>query len=221
MNPEGRFNDILTITNVIGFAFVSSEDGSIMERGGKTPGKIDEMVAFIGSASEIIAQSCYIKDIKFIKIISSDNLVIIPYHNNYLGFIINRDRKNIENEIINKLIEEESKAGYLVNKLLNVKAKQLNMLIDEFSKDGDRVKWHDYVSKGATALSKNSSIKNFISIDDANIITKEASGLTSEEVNKFMKLLLDFIVKKAVNEYGNDEAKKRVHNVIKKMSENK
>jgi len=220
MNLERTFDSILTLPNVMGFAFVSSEDGSVIERGGKTPGKIDEIVAFIGSASEIIAQSCDIKDIKFIKVISSDNFVIIPYRNNYLGFVLNKDRNNIENEIINKLSEEEGKVDLLANKLLKVKAQQLNMLIDEFSKDGDRVKWHDYVSKGASALSKDSSIKNFISIDDASIVTKEASGLTREEVNKFMKLLLDFIVKKAVNEYGSDEAKKRVHNVIKKMSEN-
>jgi hypothetical protein len=220
MNLEGKFDNILTLPNVMGFAFVSSEDGSVMERGGQTPGKIDEIVAFIGSASEIIAQSCDIKDIKFIKVISSDNLVIIPYKNNYLGFVLNKDRKNVENEIINKLSEEEGKVGLLANKLLKVKAQQLNMLIDEFSKDGDRAKWHDYVSKGAVALSKDSTIKNFISIDDASIIAKESSGLTREEVNKFMKLLLDFIVKKAVNEYGSNEAKKRVHNVIKKMGKN-
>lgn len=221
MNPEGTFDNILTLPNVIGFAFVSSEDGSIIDRGGKTPGKIDEIVAFIGSAAEIIGQSCNTKEIRCIKVIGLNNLVIIPYHNNYLGLVIDEDRKNVENEIINKLGEEEGKVRLLANKLLKIKAQQLNMLIDEFARDRDRIKWHDYVSKGATVLSKDSKIKNFISIEDARIITKEAKGIIREEVNRFMKLLLDFIVKKAMSDYGSDEAKKRIHNVIKMMSKNK
>jgi len=33
-----------------------------------------------------------------------------------------------------------------------------------------------------------------------------------------MKLLLDFIVKEAIKEFGSDEAKRRVHTVIEKLS---
>lgn len=218
MSPEDSFNNILTLPKVKGFAFVSSEDGSAIKRGGETPGNMDEIVAFIGSAAEIISESCSIKEFKCIKVIGLDNLVIIPYQHNYLGFIIDEDEKNIEKKIINKLIEEEGKAEIIINKLLKTKLSQLNMLIDEFVKGGDRLIWHDYVSKGVTALSKGSKIENCISIEDAKLITTNSKDLTREEINKFMKLLLDFIVKKAVSEYGSDEAKRRVHAVIKRMS---
>ena len=72
MSPETLFESILTIPNVKGFTFVSSEDGSIMKRGGVTPGNIDEIVAFIGSAADIISESCGVKEIKSIKVIGVD-----------------------------------------------------------------------------------------------------------------------------------------------------
>lgn len=221
MSPEAPFENILTLPKVEGYALVSSDDGSIIKRGGVTPGNIDEIVAFIGSAAEIITESCGVKGTKCIKVIGVDSVVIIPYNKNYLGFVITEDKRHIETSIINMLSKEEGKARLIVNKLLKTKASQLNMLIDEFAKGSDKSMWQDYVSKGLVALSKGSKIKSCISLEDLKLNVSSAKGLTPEEINKFMKLLLDFIVKKAVSEFGSDEAGKRVHIVIKKMGKNK
>lgn len=221
MSPETLFENILTIPNVKGFAFVSSEDGSIMKRGGVTPGNIDEIVAFIGSAAGIISESCGVKEIKSIKVIGVYRVVIIPHHDNYLGFVLRKDEKDIEKNIIKMLSEEEAKSDIIVNKLLKTKSSQLNMLINEFTKDSDRLMWKDYISKGLAALSKGSKLENYISLEDLEFKVSSVKGLTREEVNKFIKMLLDFIVKKAVLEFGSNDAKKRVHEVIKRMGKNK
>ena len=71
MNPDIPLDEIMKIKDVNGFALVSSEDGSILNSGGITPGNIDDLVAFTGSAAEIIADSCKIGAIGSIKGVGS------------------------------------------------------------------------------------------------------------------------------------------------------
>lgn len=218
MSPDTVFSSILDLDGVTGYALVSSEDGSTIEAGGITPGNIDEMVAFIGSAAEIITDSCGLEEIVSIRGIGVRNIIIVPFRGNYVGFSIGKDKRNLEEEILEKLedIEEEGEDNR-VYKLLNIKASQLNMLLDEFIKGSDKEMWTDYVSKGINALDKEGKFSRAIELDGIRIETLSAEGLTLEEVNKFMKLLLDFIVKKAINELGSKEAKKCVRKVIKKL----
>ncbi|MEJ2306983.1 MAG: hypothetical protein P8Y62_04005 [candidate division WOR-3 bacterium] len=219
MNPDVPLNELTKDKDIKGFALVSSEDGSILDSGGITPGNIDDLIAFTGSAAEIIADSCKIGQITSIKGIGRDTIVIVPLGGNYLGLVLEKNIENIEERVQEKLEGLKQDLSSEIGKLLKDRAEQLNMLVREFVKDSDPEMWRGYIASGLSALSKEDKIKGLIKLEGLELNVGNSEGLNRDEINKFMKLLLDFIVKKALSEFGKQQTKMIVQKVIREISE--
>jgi len=219
MNPDVPLNELTKDKDIKGFALVSSEDGSILDSGGITPGNIDDLIAFTGSAAEIIADSCKIGQITSIKGIGRDTIVIVPLGGNYLGLVLEKNIENIEERVQEKLEGLKQDLSSEIGKLLKDRAEQLNMLVREFVKDSDPEMWRGYIASGLSALSKEDKIKGLIKLEGLELKVGNSEGLNRDEINKFMKLLLDFIVKKALSEFGKQQTKMIVQKVIREISE--
>jgi hypothetical protein len=212
-------DELMKSPDVKGFALVSSEDGSILKSGGITPGNVDDLVAFVGSAAEIIADACKIGEIDSIKGIGRDNVVILPFEENYLGVVLERNTEGVEDKIRQTLLVFKKGVDSDVEKLFRDRAEQLNMLIREFVKDSDPEMWKTYILSGLSALSKDGTVKGSIKLEGLELKVSGSENLSRDEVNKFMKLLLDFIVKKALAEFGKQQTKMIVQKVISEISE--
>ncbi len=219
MNPDIPLNELTKDKDIKGFALVSSEDGSILNSGGITPGNIDDLVAFTGSAAEIIADSCKIGEINLIKGIGRETIVIVPFNGNYLGLVLEKNTEGIEEKVQASLEGLKKDVSSEIGKLLMDRAEQLNMLIREFIKDSDPEMWKGYIASGLSALSKDDKVKSLIKLDGLELKIGNSEGLNRDEINKFMKLLLDFIVKKALSEFGTQQTKIIVQKVIREISE--
>lgn len=219
MNPDIPLNELTKDKDIKGFALVSSEDGSILNSGGITPGNIDDLVAFTGSAAEIIADSCKIGEINLIKGIGRDTIVIVPFNGNYLGLVLEKNTEGIEEKVQASLEGLKKDVSSEIGKLLKDRAEQLNMLVREFIKDSDPEMWKGYIASGLSALSKDDKVKSLINLDGLELKVGNSEGLNRDEINKFMKLLLDFIVKKALSEFGKQQTKIIVQKVIREISE--
>ena len=218
MNPDIPLDELMNVKDIKGFALVSSEDGSILNSGGITPGNIDDLVAFTGSAAEIIADSCKIGGISSIKGIGRDTIVIVPFDGNYLGLVLDKNIENIEEKVQESLEGLKKDISSEVGKLLKDRTEQLNMLLREFVNDSDPEMWRGYVASGLSALSKDDKIKGLIRLEGLELKVASSEGLNRDEINKFMKLLLDFIVKKALSEFGKQQTKMIVQKVIREIS---
>jgi hypothetical protein len=222
MNPDIPLDELTNDKDIKGFALVSSEDGSILNSGGITPGNIDDLVAFTGSAAEIIADSCRIGEINLIKGIGRDTIVIVPFNGNYLGLVLEKNIEGIEEKVQASLEGLKKGVSSEIGKLLKDRAEQLNMLLREFVKDSDPEMWKGYIASGLSALSKEDKLKDLIKLEDLELKVGNSEGLNRDEINKFMKLLLDFIVKKALSEFGKQQTKIIVQKVIREVgSKNK
>lgn len=220
MSPDLPLDELMKVPDVKGFALVSSDDGSILKSGGITPGNIDDLVAFTGSAAEIMADACKIGAIESIKGVGRDTVVIVPFSKSYLGLVLEKNSEEIEDEIMSSLRDMKKGVDSGVGKLFNERAEQLNMLLREFVKDSDPEMWKGYISSGLSALSKEGIVKNFIKLEGLELkVDVNVEGVSRDEVNKFMKLLLDFIVKKALSEFGKQQTKIIVQKVISEISE--
>lgn len=219
MNPDVPLNELTNDKDIKGFALVSSEDGSILNSGGITPGNIDDLVAFTGSAAEIIADACKIGEINIIKGIGRDTIVIVPFNGNYLGLVLEQNVEGIEEKVKASLEGLKKDVSSEIGKLLTDRAEQLNMLLREFVKDSDSEMWRGYIASGLSALSKEDKIKGLIKLEGLELKIGNSEGLNRDEINKFMKLLLDFIVKKALSEFGKQQTKIIVQKVIREISE--
>ena len=218
MEQGERLKKLLQIEGVVGFAYINSEDGNLIHSGGITPGNIDEIVAFIGSASDIIARSFNNYPYREVRIEGKDKIVIFRFQENYLGCILEELKDKIIDDIKAVLEEEDITGDPAVLRVFKGKARQISLLLEEFSKGSDPEKWSGLVSRAAIALDRENKFSELLVVDGIKMSVKGAKGLTKEDVNKYMKLLLDFIVKEAIKEFGSDEAKRRVHTVIEKLS---
>jgi hypothetical protein len=219
MNPDIPLDELTNDKDIKGFALVSSEDGSILNSGGITPGNIDDLVAFTGSAADIIADACKIGEINSIKGIGRDIIVIVPFNGNYLGLVLEKNIEGIEEKVKASLEVLKKDVSSEIGNLLNDRAQQLNMLLREFVKDSDSEMWRGYIASGISALSKEDKIKGLIKLEGLELKVGNSEGLNRDDINKFMKLLLDFIVKKALSEFGKQQTKIIVQKVIREISE--
>ena len=219
MNPDIPLDELTNDKDIKGFALVSSEDGSILNSGGITPGNIDDLVAFTGSAADIIADACKIGEINSIKGIGRDTIVIVPFNGNYLGLVLEKNIEGIEEKVKASLEGLKKDVSSEIGNLLNDRVQQLNMLLREFVKDSDSEMWRGYIASGISALSKEDKIKGLIKLEGLELKVGNSEGLNRDDINKFMKLLLDFIVKKALSEFGKQQTKIIVQKVIREISE--
>jgi hypothetical protein len=220
MNPDIPLDKLMEDPDIKGFALVSSEDGSIIQSGGITPGNVDDLVAFTGSAAEIVAEACRIGKIDSIKGVGRETLVIIPFNNSYLGLVLEQNAENVEEKIKQSIggLKKEIDSGAV--KIFKDRAEQLNMLLKEFVKDSDLEMWKGYILSGLSALSKEGRVGSLVALDGLELnVDADVENLNRDEVNKFMKLLLDFIVKKALSEFGKQQTKMIVQKVIREISE--
>jgi hypothetical protein len=218
MSPDIPLDELMKVKDIKGFALVSSEDGSILNSGGITPGNIDDLVAFTGSAAEIIADSCKIGEISSVKGIGRDTIVIMPFDGDYLGLVLEENIEGIEEELQESIEGLKKDVSSEIGKLLKDRTEQLNMLLREFVNDSDPEMWRGYVASGLSALSKDDKIKGLIRLEGLELNVASSEGLNRDEINKFMKLLLDFIVKKALSEFGKQQTKMIVQKVIREIS---
>jgi hypothetical protein len=220
MNPDIPLDKLMDDPDIKGFALVSSEDGSIIQSGGITPGNVDDLVAFTGSAAEIMAEACKIGEIDSIKGVGRETLVIIPFNNSYLGLVLEQNAENVEEKIKQNIggLKKEVDSGAV--KIFKDRAEQLNMLLKEFVKDSDPEMWKGYILSGLSALSKEGRVGSLVALEGLELnVNADVGNLNRDEVNKFMKLLLDFIVKKALSEFGKQQTKMIVQKVIREISE--
>jgi hypothetical protein len=218
MNPE-MLDELMKVSDIKGFALVSAEDGSILRSGGITPGNVDDLVAFTGSAAEIIADACKVGKIDSIKGIGRDIIVIIPFNENYLGLVLEQNIEDIEERVQETLETLKKGEDSDVERIFRDRAEQLNMLIREFVKDSNAEMWKGYILSGLSALSMDGKIKGLIKLEGMELKVTSVESLNRDEINKFMKLLLDFIVKKALSEFGKQQTKMIVQKVIREISE--
>jgi len=219
MSPDVPLSDLTKDKDIKGFALVSSEDGSILNSGGITPGNIDDLIAFTGSAAEIIADSCKIGKISSIKGIGRDTIVIVPFGENYLGLVLEKNSEDIEEKVQERLEGMKQDMTSEIGKLFKERAEQLSMLVREFVKDSDPEMWRGYIASGLSALSKEDKIRGLIKLEGLELKVSNSEGLNRDEINKFMKLLLDFVVKKALSEFGKQQTKMIVQKVIREIGE--
>lgn len=221
MIPNEKLKVLISIENISGYTYINYNDGSIISNGGITPGYMDELVAYIGSAAEIISRKFNIQNIKAIEIEGRDKYLILKPDENLLGIMVDKFEDEIIKRIFEVIQEEDLTGDPKILKVLNTKARQLTLLIEEFSVGSDPEKWKSLLAKAIEMLDQDKKFEKLLKVEGTELIVKGAKDLDKEIVDKFMKMLLDFLVKEAIKEFGNDEAKNRVHNVIEKLSKEK
>ena len=205
------------IPGIIGYATVRAEDGSIESVKGSSQTAIGDLTAYFSSAAEAIKANFDMGALSYMSLVYGVNrLVIIARDEHFIGIEIERDRD--AQALIKSLSEPEAvkRPEAEVPRSLASKVHQINLLIDEFGGDTDRTHWVDLLTQSLGVL--GTDIAPCIGIVEGKLASKESPVQEREDdFVQSLRSVVDFLVKKAVEEMGSSQARVKVQNVIERM----
>ncbi|MEO0225524.1 MAG: hypothetical protein ABIL05_01075 [candidate division WOR-3 bacterium] len=207
------------LTGINGYAVIKGEDGSLIEQQGASSAPLGDLVAFFSSAGEVIKNTMGLGSLHLISLKYQDHqLLIFENEGNYIGVEVAETLPPVETvkEICSHLKAAEKPKKFEIPRGLKSKIVQINLLLDEFSTGDNKEHWIDNLKAGLEALAGD--LAPFVGIINGNFDFKDAPPEEREaEFTSTLRMLIDFLVKKAVEEFGSTQARIKVQSVIEKM----
>jgi hypothetical protein len=205
------------IPGIIGYATVRADDGSVEEVKGSSATALADLTAYFSSAGEAIRNNLDMGTLGYISLVyGSNRLVIVPYEDKFVG--IETERDHDAQSLIKRLSEPVAakKTPVEVPRSLTSKAHQINLLIEEFGGDTDKTHWFDLLAQSLSLLGRD--ITPNIGVVEGKLAFKESPLPEKEDdFTQALRYVVDFLVKKAVEEMGSSQARAKVQTVIEKM----
>ncbi|MGB3478834.1 MAG: hypothetical protein WBB67_06710 [bacterium] len=206
------------IEEIISYALINAEDGSVDQEKSAGNAPVGDLTAFFSSASEVIRDSLSLGTIKCLSLCYGDNrLVIFPHESKYIGVEIARGKEPVE--IIEKILSSltiEEKPEIKLPRSLSSKVKQINLLIDEFGGSDKKAHWLELLKQGLDIL--GGDILPLVGIINEKLSFKDNPSMDKEDdFVQGLRSIIDFLVKKAVEEMGSSQARAKVQAVIERM----
>jgi hypothetical protein len=206
------------IPGIIGYAVVSADDGKVEEVKGSSATALADLTAYFSSAGEVIKNSLDMGELKFVSITyGSNRLVIVPYESKYVGFEMEQDKQPQEIlEHLKVLPTVTVQSPVQVPRNLASKVHQINLLIDEFGGESEREHWFDLLNQSLSVLGRE--VAPILGVVEDNLAFKESPpDYKEDDFTEALRYVVDFLVKKAVEEMGSSQARAKVQAVIEKM----
>lgn len=206
------------IEEIISYALINAEDGSVDQEKSAGNAPIGDLTAFFSSAGEVIRDSLSMGTIKCLSLCYGDNrLVIFPHESKYIGVEIARGKDPVE--IIKKILSSltiEEKPEIKLPRSLSSKVKQINLLVDEFGGSDKKAHWLELLKQGLGVL--GGDILPLVGIINEKLSFKDNPSMDKEDdFVQGLRSIIDFLVKKAVEEMGSSQARAKVQAVIERM----
>jgi len=207
------------LSGINGYAVIKAEDGSLIEQQGQSQSPLGDLVAFFSSAGEVIKNTLSLGDINLITLKYQDcQLLIFAHQTSYIGVEVAGTLPPLDTvrEICTHLETVEKPKKLELPRSIKSKLAQINLLMDEFSEGGDREHWVGNLRSGIEVLAGD--VTGLLAVVDGHLDFKEGPAEDKEaDCTSTLRMLIDFMVKKAVEEFGSTQARVKVQAVIEKM----
>lgn len=206
------------ISGIIGYALIKAEDGSIEEVRGSSTAPIGDLTAFFSSATEVIRDSFTLGNIQSIWLTyGAHRLVIFPHEDKYLGVEVEHDREADDViTLVSASMKSSEQAVVDLPRSVSSKLQQINLLVDEFGGADNKVHWIELLNHGIGIL--GGELRPIVGIVDNKLTFKDRpSDEKEDEYVQGLRSIIDYLVKKAVEEMGSTQARAKVQAVIERM----
>jgi hypothetical protein len=133
----------------------------------------------------------------------------------------------VEEKIVEEKVVEEKKVEEVkpppkvevhLSRNISSKLVQINFLIDEFGSGGKKAHWLEILNQGLGIIATD--ILPMVGIIGERLEFKQTPPKEKEdEIVQILRTVIDFLVKKAVEEMGSSQARLKVQAVIEKMKQ--
>lgn len=206
------------IEDIISYALVNAEDGSVFQEKSSSNAPVGDLTAFFSSAGEVIRDSLIMGNIRCLSLCyGNSRLVIFPHESKYIGVEIMRDKEPME--IIERVVSSltiEKAPEIELPRSIGSKVKQINLLVDEFGGADKKTHWIGLLKQGLDVL--GGEILPYVDIINEALAFRESPPPEQEDdFVQGLRSIIDFLVKKAVEEMGSSQARSKVQAVIERM----
>jgi len=221
-------NNILKMEGVRHCAAVSKEDGSSIAASPGTPGNFGEVVAFLGSAAEVITTNLDLGGLNSLLAEGQGHqMLIVPHEQAYLGVEFNEGavpwwaHQHNPLELFSEgRMAEISEAEELIRQKVNL----LNLLLEAFGAKGDKAaEWSQMLEAEIKNVDPSGRLAKVLDAGPGFVDIKigAKTDLTKKEVGDAFEKLVNLTCKKAIATLGFVEVKQKFQAVISKLAAEK
>jgi hypothetical protein len=211
------------IAGVTGGVVVSREDGTLLFKEEKTAPDTPEKVAFLGGATEVMTALLDLGPLVSALVEEEGGkLLIIPHRESFLGLEVGpagpwwMETPEVGEILLGgKFAELED-----VEKIFREKLKLLNLLVEEFSKGGNREEWLETIMAEVGQSDPAGKVGRSLRVSEGQIqgASSARTNVTKKEISEIFEKLVNLVCKRAIGAFGFVEVKHRFKGVIDKLA---
>jgi len=165
------------------------------------------------------------RDVKSLDIIERIKTQFIPVKAEKEVKIEEEIAEKLETKIVEEKVVEEAKPSPAPPKVeiqlprsISSKLTQINLLVNEFGSGGKKTHWLDILNQGLGIIATD--VLPIVGIIGEKMEFKQNPPAEKEDdIVQILRTVIDFLVKKAVEEIGSSQARVKVQAVIEKMKQ--
>ena len=226
--PAELIDSILKMEGVKSSAAVSKEDGSVIKASPGAPGNLGEVVAFIGSAAEVITSNLELGGLNSVVAEGEGHqLLIMPSGGAYLGVQLAGGQVPwwaLQINPIEMLSEDKMAEISEAEELLKQKVMLLNLLLEEFGAKGDKgPEWQEMLGREIKNVDPQGRLERMVEPGPGQVTVRAGikTDISKKEVGDAFEKLVNLTCKKAIASIGFVEVKQKFQAVISRLASEK
>ena len=226
--PAELVDAILQMEGVRHSAAVSKEDGTSLKTSAAAPGNFGEVIAFLGSAAEVITSNLELGGMSSILAEGEGHkMLIMPYEAVYLGVEFSSEQTPwwaTQPSPMDLLSEGKMAEISEAEELLKQKVNLLNLLLESFGAKGDKgADWQQMLDTELQNVEPSGRLHRMIEPGPGQIALRPGvkTDLSKKEVGDAFEKLVNLTCKKAIATLGFVEVKQKFQAVISRLASEK
>jgi predicted regulator of Ras-like GTPase activity (Roadblock/LC7/MglB family) len=226
--PAELVESVLKMEAVQHSVAVAKEDGSMVKSSDGAPGNLSEVVAFLGSAAEVIASNLELGDLTSVLAEGQDRkMMILPHEAVYLGVAIDAGKSPwwvLQPNPLELLSETKMAEISEAEELLKQKIVLVNLLLEEFGARGEKAaEWQEMLARELKNVDPPGRLARMVEAGPGQInhVSGVKTDISKKEVGDAFEKLVNLTCKKAIASLGFVEVKQKFQTVISRLATEK
>lgn len=227
-DPAELVESVLKMEAVRHSVAVAKEDGTMVKASGGAPSNLGDVVAFLGSAAEVISSNLELGELSSVLAEGKDHkMLILPHETVYLGVDLDPALSPwwvLQPTPLDLLSESKMAEISEAEELLKQKMILVNLLLEEFGAKGEKAAdWQEMLARELKNVDPSGRLARMVAAGPGHITCNEGvkTDLSKKEVGDAFEKLVNLTCKKAIASLGFVEVKQKFQTVISRLATEK
>jgi len=227
-DPAELVESVLKMEAVRHSVAVAKEDGTMVKASPGAPSNMADVVAFLGSAAEVISSNLDLGDLSSVLAEGQNHkMLILPHETVYLGVDLDPALSPwwvLQPSPLDLLSESKMAEISEAEELLKQKLVLVNLLLEEFGAKGEKAsEWQELLAREFKNVDPTGRLARMVAAGPGQISLNAGvkTDISKKEVGDAFEKLVNLTCKKAIATLGFVEVKQKFQTVISRLATEK